>query len=42
MAEREVTTMRQAAAKQAKREGRAWLVALAIIGVYWGIRAWLG
>lgn len=41
MADRETSSMRQAAAEQAKREGRAWLIALLVIGFYWGIRLWL-
>lgn len=35
-------SMKQAAIQQAKREGRAWVLALAIIIVYFGVKAWLG
>jgi hypothetical protein len=34
-------SMRRAVIDQAKREGRAWAIALAIIITYWGARLWL-
>lgn len=42
MAKPEVKTMKQAAAHQAKREGRALAVAAAIVVIYWMVKPWLG
>lgn len=42
MADRKTSSMKQAATQQVKREGRAWLIALGLIGLYWGIKSCFG